>query len=346
MVSEANRLQIEQMRERRLNNKRQAGTELSWSEVGTRAIGNTPQSAKKYAEDLVTPITDPVGTIKGLYSFTAGLIQLAIPGEQSDEATVKAVGDYFADRYGSLDAFKVAVAEDPVGVVGDVAAVLTGGGMAAAKGPGIIGKAGSAAEEVGRKIDPLVIAGNTLQTAGGLVTEGVPATIGMTTGAGGDAIKQAYDAGRVGGETDARFVENLRGQEEPGAIVQDGIAALRRLKETKQNKFLTSREALQLEKMPVDFDALAAKIDDFAEKFSFEGVSELSEAGQAKLAKVQKLISDWQKSPALHNAKGLDILKRRIDNEYPAGINPGDEAVVVAQARVMSKKEIPDQVPE
>ena len=141
---------------------------------------------------------------------------------------------------------------------------------------------------MGRKIDPLVIAGNTLQTAGGLVTEGVPATIGMTTGAGGDAIKQAYDAGRVGGETDARFVENLRGQEEPGAIVQDGIAALRRLKETKQNKFLTSREALQLEKMPVDFDALAAKIDDFAEKFSFEGVSELSEAGQAKLAKVQK----------------------------------------------------------
>ena len=98
MVSEANRLQIEQMREKRLKNKRQAGTELSWGEVGTRAIGNTPQSAKKYAEDLVTPITDPVGTIKGLYSFTAGLIQLAIPGEQSDLATVKAVGDYFADR--------------------------------------------------------------------------------------------------------------------------------------------------------------------------------------------------------------------------------------------------------
>ena len=346
MASEANRKQIEAMREKRLQNKKQGGTELSLGEVASQAIGNLPKSALKYAEDLVTPITDPVGTAKGLYSFTAGLIQLAIPGEQADEKTVKAVGDYFANRYGSLEAFKLAVAEDPVGVVGDVSTVLTGGGMLAARAPGMVGKAGAALEEAGRKIDPLAVAGNTLQAAGGVVTEGVPAAIGMTTGAGGESIQQAFTAGRVGGETDRRFVENLRGQEEPGAIVQDGIAALRRLKETKQNKFVTSREALNLEKMPVDFDALAEKINEFAEKFNFEGVSELSELGQSKLAKVQSLVADWQRSPALHNAKGLDILKRRIDNEYPSGINPGDEAVVVAQARDIIKKEITDQVPD
>ncbi len=346
MASEANRKQIEAMREKRIQNKKQGGTELSLGEVASQAIGNLPKSALKYAEDLVTPITDPVGTAKGLYSFTAGLIQLAIPGEQADEKTVKAVGDYFANRYGSLEAFKLAVAEDPVGVVGDVATVLTGGGMLAARAPGMVGKAGAALEEAGRKIDPLAVAGNTLQAAGGVVTEGVPAAIGMTTGAGGESIQQAFTAGRVGGETDRRFVENLRGQEEPGAIVQDGIAALRRLKETKQNKFVTSREALNLEKMPVNFDALAEKINEFAEKFNFEGVSELSELGQSKLAKVQSLVADWQRSPALHNAKGLDILKRRIDNEYPAGINPGDEAVVVAQARDIIKKEITDQVPD
>tara|TARA_B100000902_G_scaffold398611_1_gene466038 strand:+ start:7421 stop:9061 length:1641 start_codon:yes stop_codon:yes gene_type:complete len=346
MASEANRKQIEEMREKRLQNKKQGGTELSLGEVASQAVGNLPKSALKYAEDLVTPITDPVGTAKGLYSFAAGLIQLAVPGEQADEKTVKAVGDYFANRYGSLEAFKLAVAEDPVGVVGDVSTVLTGGGMLAARAPGMVGKAGAALEEAGRKIDPLAVAGNTLQAAGGVVTEGVPAAIGMTTGAGKESIQQAFNAGRVGGETDRRFVENLRGQEEPGAIVQDGIAALRRLKETKQNKFVTSKEALQLEKMPVDFDALAAKVGEFAEKFNFEGVSELSELGQNKLAKVQSLVSDWQKSPALHNAKGLDILKRRIDNEYPSGINPGDEAVVVAQARDIIKKEITDQVPE
>lgn len=346
MASEANRKQIEAQREKRLQNKKQGGTELSLGEVASQAIGNLPKSALKYAEDLVTPITDPVGTAKGLYSFAAGLIQLAVPGEQADEKTVKAVGDYFANRYGSLEAFKLAVAEDPVGVVGDVSTVLTGGGMLAARAPGMVGKAGAALEEAGRKIDPLAVAGNTVQAAGGIVTEGVPAAIGMTTGAGKESIQQAFNAGRVGGETDRRFVENLRGQEEPGAIVQDGIAALRRLKETKQNKFVTSKEALQLEKMPVDFDALAAKIGEFAEKFNFEGVSELSNAGQSKLAEVQRLVSDWQKSPALHNAKGLDILKRRIDNEYPSGINPGDEAVVVAQARDIIKKEITDQVPD
>ena len=76
MAAEANRKQIEAMREKRIQNKKQGGTELSLGEVASQAIGNLPQSALKYAEDLVTPITAPVGTAKGLYSFTAGLIQL------------------------------------------------------------------------------------------------------------------------------------------------------------------------------------------------------------------------------------------------------------------------------
>ena len=42
----------------------------------------------------------------------------------------------------------------------------------------------------------------------------------------------------------------------------------------------------------------------------------------------------------------MDILKRRIDNEYPDGINPGDEAVVIAQARDMVKRQILEQVPD
>jgi len=91
---------------------------------------------------------------------------------------------------------------------------------------------------------------------------------------------------------------------------------------------------------------MAMNFSDWSKGFSYEGVSELSPKGQAKLKSVQKLIKDWQRSPALHNAKGLDMLKRRIDNEYPDGINPGDEAVVIAQARDLVKKQILEQVPD
>lgn len=337
---------INGLRAKRQEGKVERGTSLTWGEAGTQAIQNIPSSAVKYAEDLVAPITSPVQTAKGLYAFTAGLIQLAIPGEQSDEATARAVGDYFVNRYGSLDAFKNAVANDPVGVVGDVAGVLTGGGMLAAKAPGTIGKIGRKVQDVGEVIDPLNIAVEGTKGAGRVVSEGVPAVVGMTSGAGMESINQAFNAGRSGGEIDQRFVDNMRGVEEPGAVVEDSISALQQMKSNKQNVYLNSKEALQLERQAVDFDALAMKVGDWSKGFFYEGVSELSPKGQAKLKAVRKLIKDWQRSPALHNAKGLDMLKRRIDNEYPDGINPGDEAVVIAQARDLVKKQILEQVPD
>ena len=337
---------IEALRAKRQEGKVERGTSLSWGEVGAQAFQNIPSSSVRYAEDLAAPFTSPVQTAKGLYSFTAGLIQLAIPGEQSDEATARAVGDYMVNRYGSVDAFKTAVANDPVGVVGDVAGVLTGGGMITAKLPGVIGRAGRKIQDVGQVIDPLNIALEGVKGAKKVVSEGVPAIAGMTTGAGSESMRQAFNAGREGGEIDQRFVDNMRGVEDSGAVVEDSISALQQLKSNKQNVYLNSKQALQLERQAVDFDVMAMNFSDWSKGFFYEGVSELSVKGQAKLKAVQKLIKDWQRSPALHNAKGLDMLKRRIDNEYPDGINPGDEAVVIAQARDLVKKQILEQVPD
>jgi len=319
---------------------------MTWGQVGMKAMQSTPSSAVKYAEDMVTPITDPVGTAKGLWSFTKGLVQLAVPGEQEDEKTVKAVGNYFANRYGSVDQFKVAFADDPVGVLGDVSGVIMGGGLIAAKAPGMIGKAGQQAVKFGQAIDPLnnAVQGGKVAVKG--VTEGIPAALGVTTGAGADAIQTAFESGRAGGEANRRFTENLRGVEDQALVVDDALASLSNMKNTKQNRFLSGKEALRLEQIQIDFDALAGKSQEWSKKWEYEGQSELSPKGQAKLKAVTKLINDWQKSPALHNAKGLDLLKRRIDNEYPTGINPGDEAVVVAQARDMVKGHILESVPE
>ena len=319
--------------------------EITWAQSAAGAVSNFGPSALQYAEDISAPIHSPKETAKGLYSFTKGLVELAIPGEQENEKTVKAIGDYFANRYGSLNDFKMAVAEDPVGVVGDVAGVFTGGGMIAAKGPGVIRKAGQKVQAVGEAIDPLNVAVKGANAATrGLVTA-APAIPGMTTGAGSESMQQAYDAGRVGGEVDQNFVDNMRGNEDPTAVVDDAIAALRDRKQTKQNDFISGRDALELEKMPIDFDMIAQNIDGWSQKFSFGGSSELSKKGQLKLQAIQDLIAEWQKSPALHNAKGLDMLKRRIDGEYPDGINPGDSAVVVAQARDLIKKNILEMVP-
>lgn len=359
MASEETERYIREARARRHERNVAKGNTLSAYDVVAQGIQNIPKSAVKYAEDLVTPITDPVGTAKSLYSFTSGLVQLAIPGEQPDEKTVKAVGDYFSNRYGSLEAFKNAVANDPVGVVGDISTLITGPAGLSARLPGPLGNISQKVADIGSAIDPLNVAaqsGKALKTG---LTEGVPSVIGMTTGAGKESIQTAYDAGRAGGEVDQRFVDNMRGVEDPGAVVEDATSALRTLRNQRNNDFVTSKQALELEKQRIDFDSLSSEFDGWARGFDFEfdqgtpgyqvergAVTELSKAGQAKLQEIQRLIKDWSQSPALHNAKGLDILKRRIDNEYPTGINPGDSAVVVAQARDMIKRKILEEVPD
>lgn len=359
MSSEKTKETIASLRAQKVERQKELGQPLSTYDMLGRAVQNIPKSTIKYAEDLVTPILDPVGTATGLYSFTSGLVQLALPGEQPDEKTVKAVGDYFSNRYGSLAAFKAAFADDPVGVVGDISMVITGPAGLSARLPGSLGNISQKVSDIGSAIDPLNVAaqsGKALKTG---LTEGVPSVVGMTTGAGKESIQTAYDAGRAGGAVDQRFVDNMRGVEDPGAVVEDATSALRTLRNQRNNDFVTSKQALELEKQRIDFDSLSSEFDEWGRGFDFEfdqgtpgyqvergAVTELSKAGQAKLQEIQRLIKDWSQSPALHNAKGLDILKRRIDNEYPTGINPGDSAVVVAQARDMIKRKILEEVPD
>ena len=75
-------------------------------------------------------------------------------------------------------------------------------------------------------------------------------------------------------------------------------------------------------------------------------MSELSIKGQKKLESIKKIISEWEKNPKLHNAKGMDILKRRIDAEYPTGLSVGDSGIVVSEIRNSVKAQILDEVPE
>lgn len=319
---------------------------MSYGQVFVSALQNTPRSAAQFVEDTFAPVLSPGETVSSLVSLGKGLIQLAVPGEQADEKTARAVGQFYANRYGSMEKFKIAFAEDPVGILGDVSVILTGGGAAAARVPGAVGKIGNIASDVGRKVDPLNLGIQGVAATGRAAGAAVPAALGMTTGAGRESVSEAYQAGREGGESQQRFTAAMRGNEEPGAIVEDAMSALRNMRTERGATFRAGKEALELEKIPVDMDKVASEFSSLADSFMYEGISELSPKGQMKLAELQKIISSWQKSPGLHTAKGLDILKRRIDNAYPSGINPGDEAMVAKRARDIVMREIREQAPD
>lgn len=116
----------------------------SWSDVPRQAIENFPSSARQFAENVVQPILHPIDTANAFKDLAVGMVSKlggAIGIDQdptkkaSNEAVVNAVADHFASRYGSVDGFKRAIASDPVGVMGDVSMVLSGGGAAAARFP-------------------------------------------------------------------------------------------------------------------------------------------------------------------------------------------------------------------
>ena len=123
-------------------------TNLSTVDVLSKAYENLGPSAGKALDDFVQPFLSPIETAKSLYDLGSGIISLAIPGEQPSEKYARAVGEYYANRYGSIENVKQTAALDPVGLLLDISTVLTLGGGAVARAPSVAGQLGRAVQSV------------------------------------------------------------------------------------------------------------------------------------------------------------------------------------------------------
>jgi len=144
-------------------------------DLGTM-VGNIPSSAGGMAVDIYNAIRNPKQTASAVGDLAQGAIdkgahalsnvlpdnlltQFAQGGESGvyrnpvwgKEKMAEAVGQFVADRYGSEDALKKTIMEDPVGVLGDFAGVLSGGSLA-------IPKYGTQVGKVASMIDPVNLA--------------------------------------------------------------------------------------------------------------------------------------------------------------------------------------------
>jgi hypothetical protein len=130
--------------------------DLSWGDVASQAWQNAPKSALEFGKGMVQPFIHPVETMQSLGNVEAGALQKAgVMSGKEYVPTADAVGTYFKDRYGGVDQIKKSLATDPVGVAGDLSVLLTGGGSALAKAPGVIGKVGEVARAVGDVANPV-----------------------------------------------------------------------------------------------------------------------------------------------------------------------------------------------
>jgi hypothetical protein len=145
---------------------------MSWGQVGVESVKNIPDSFVNMAADLGNAMIHPIDTLKGVYHIAKGAGRAMDPtfaADADDRAAFAALSKFYKDRYGSMDGFKQALAEDPVGILGDVTALIGGAG-AVARGAGAVArlprlaKVGAMAKTVSEVADPLNVARQVVAT--------------------------------------------------------------------------------------------------------------------------------------------------------------------------------------
>lgn len=148
-------------------------------ELAMTAVSNIPSSAGAFVSGMAQPILHPIETATTIGKIGKGVMQkLGIMSGKEAEPYADAVGKFLVDRYGSGSAILRTLATDPVGMAADISMVLSGGGTAAARLPGVAGRLGEAAATAGRAIDPITLATQGARGAayvGSAVTRGAMA---------------------------------------------------------------------------------------------------------------------------------------------------------------------------
>jgi hypothetical protein len=283
---------------------------LSAGDVATQAISNLPESFGNLVGGLYQAVTSPLQTGKAVLDVAAGGLQNILPerlvqaiGEDKASRDVaNKVGQMYVDRYGGVENAKRTIANDPAGFMADVSTALTGVG-------GVIPKAGKLAAAV----DPLSLAvkGTGVALSGGskLVKQG----LGMSTGAGPEAIAEAYKAGRVGGQSAQEFKQNMRGEVPVSDVLDVAKQNLADMNAAKQAEYRSGMVNIKNDKTVLDFAGIDKALLNAQNRTVYKG-KVINQKAADDVAEVRRIVDDWKnENPAeYHTPEGMDALKKRV----------------------------------
>jgi hypothetical protein len=300
------------------------------ADVPLTAISNLPASALTEAGNMVEGVkhmvqhpvdtastfgrlglsTNPLAPILGLVAphLPEGMREKVQPALDWLNEPKNAMMQEYAQKYGGWENFKRTVAENPVSFLMDATIPFTGGAPATTK-------AGKIGQVVAKASDPVGLA----SSAASVARKGVTESLGVTTGAGPAALKDAFDAGKVGGnkgQTFRRAIKEEMPAEEIVGIAQQGMQNIRdkMFSAYKNDKAVWEQQHGRLNFSPID----KAYTDLQNSLFSNSGVrahSSLPLAERKQIAKLGDVIAEWRADPAAHTIEGLDTLKQRLRNE-------------------------------
>lgn len=289
---------------------KQPAPRLSAGDVATQAISNLPESFGNLVGGLYQAVTSPLQTGKAVLDVAAGGLQNILPerlvqaiGEDKASRDVaNKVGQMYVERYGGVENAKRTIANDPAGFMADVSTALTGVG-------GVVPKAGKLAAAV----DPLSLAvkGTGVAVSGGskLVKQG----LGMSTGAGPEAIAEAYKAGRVGGQSAQEFKQNMRGEVPVSDVLDMAKQNLSDMNAAKQAEYRSGMVNIKNDKTVLDFAGIDKALLNAQNRTVYKG-KVINQKAAEDVAEVKRIVDDWKReNPAeYHTPEGMDALKRRV----------------------------------
>jgi hypothetical protein len=299
----------------------------TWADVPSQALSNLPESAYRFGQNVVQPIIHPVETAENIGNLGKGLLQKS--GLMSGDSHIKyadAVWDDLLDRYGSLESLKKTLSTDPVGVMADASLLLTGGGMAAARVPGMIGRAGEVARTAGRVTDPLMAPFAAARGAGNIASH----ALNITTNAGPEALQYAARAGYQGGEAAKQFREQMRGKAPMEGVVDDAMDAVSNMRRKRGEAYRAEMAKLGADTTVLSFDKIDDALAEVTKVKTFKGIP-INEKTQAIRQEIGQTIAEWKQLPPdqFHTPEGLDALKQKIGDIRNA-TQPGTPERVVA----------------
>lgn len=317
----------------------------TWGGAAMEAVGNVPASAMKFGENLVQPLMHPLDTLGRIGELGAGAVQKAGQALGTEALGTEgipqadAVGKFVKDRYGSAEALKNTLATDPVGLAADASMVLTGGGTAAARLPGVAGKLGEVTAAAGRAVDPLSVVS--------LARKAAPEAVGgLGTHTGGESISRAAAAGYEGGEAAKAFQENLRGTAPTAEVVTDARNAVGGLRRQRGKAYVDEMAKVGADTTVLDFTKIDKALADVSGVKTFKGQS-LSPKTQGIRDEINEAVSQWRAldPKEYHTPEGLDALKQKIGDIRDSTQYGTPDRVVADKAYQAVRQTIVDQVP-
>jgi len=239
-----------------------------------------------------------------------------------------------------------------VGLAADVSMVLSLGGGAAARAPGIVGEIGQAASTVGRAVDPVVAAGKGASALGSGASKVAKSQIGgYMTRTGERPLGEAFQAGAEGGEAAKSFQDHLRGSAPIEEVVQEARQAVAAIGKERGEVYRSGMIDVGKDKHILDFQKI-----DKALKES-EKVSTYKDINLEKLAKADAVtdvrkrmwdaVAQWRKlDPSqYHTVEGLDALKKSLGLIWKGTERGTPERLVAGKIYNSVKDTITEQAP-